>query len=108
MQQEFTVKQRHLYNRAGPIRWLVSHIIRYPLLPLGLVACSIIGNICQSYSRIIIGRAFAWINGPSPQLSVLISLALAEAGVRLGQAACQFRRNASTEFLAQRLSRSSR
>lgn len=108
MQQEFTVKQRHLYNRAGPIRWLVSHIIRYPLLPLGLVACSIIGNICQSYSRIIIGRAFAWINGPSPQLSVLISLALAEAGVRLGQAACQFGRNASTEFLAQRLERDSR
>ncbi|MHB1356863.1 MAG: ABC transporter ATP-binding protein [Anaerolineae bacterium] len=108
MQQEFSLHDQVRYNRSSPVRWLISHIVRYPLLPLGLVVCSIAGNVCQALSRVIIGRAFSWIGGPAPQIGILIGLALAEMAVRVVQAALQFGRNASTEFLAQRMERDCR
>jgi ATP-binding cassette, subfamily B, bacterial len=108
MQQEFVLRDEHKYNRSSPIRWLISHIARYPLLPLALVVCSIAGNICQAISRVIIGRAFTWIGSSTPQINILVGLALAEMSVRVGQAVLQFGRNAASEFLAQRLERDSR
>ncbi|MHB9034314.1 MAG: ABC transporter ATP-binding protein [Anaerolineae bacterium] len=108
MHQEFINLNQAKYNRSGPIRWLISHMVRYPFLPLGLIVFSIAENYCQGFTRIIIGRAFTWISGPAPQIAALVSLVFLEVGARLGQAAFQFGRNASMEFLAQRIERDSR
>lgn len=106
--QEFTVAGEYRYNRSDPVRWIVSHILRYPLLPVALVALSVGGNALMSYSRVLIGDAFDWIGGPNPQVSTLLAITLAAGGARLGQAFLQLLRNVATEFLAQRLERDSR
>lgn len=106
--QEFTVADAHPYDRRGPVRWIISHIARYPYLPLALVVASIAGNGLNSYSRILIGDAFRWVQGADPQVRALLTIVFAVGGARLGQALLQLVRNASIELLAQRLERDCR
>ena len=42
--REFTVAGEYIYDRRSPVRWIISHILRYPWLP----AFTLLGNICSS------------------------------------------------------------
>ena len=106
--QEFTVADAHRYDRRGPVRWIISHIIRYPYLPLALVVMSVAGNGLTSYSRVLIGDAFRWVQSASPQVQDLLRIAIAVGAARIGQAVFQLVRNGSIELLAQRLERDCR
>ncbi|NLD43739.1 MAG: ABC transporter ATP-binding protein, partial [Chloroflexi bacterium] len=106
--QEFTVADAHHYDRRGPLRWIAAHIARYPYLPLALVVTSIAGNGLSSYSRLLVGSAFRWIQGSDPQVRALLGIVAAIAANGLGQALFQLARNTSVEFLAQLLERDCR
>ena len=62
--REFTVAGEYVYDRRSPVRWIISHVLRYPWLP----AFTLLGNICSSVlyngGSILIGRAFDLVATP--------------------------------------------
>jgi len=106
--REFTASDEYRYNRSGPVRWIISHIVRYPHLPLAVVVASVGGNALMSYSRILVGDAFRWVEGQAPEVRALLGIAIAVGATRVGQALLQLGRNTAIEFLAQYLERDCR
>ena len=37
--REFSVADEHMYNRSGPVRWILSHLLRYPHLLVSFLVC---------------------------------------------------------------------
>ena len=50
--REFTIENEYVYNRTGPVRWIVSHVLRYPLLPSAMVVMAILNNLAYSYIQV--------------------------------------------------------
>ncbi|MGQ9585835.1 MAG: ABC transporter ATP-binding protein [Anaerolineae bacterium] len=106
--REFKPPTEYPYNRSGPVRWIISHIMRYPFFPLGLVVAAVLNNGFYSYIQVIIGRAFDLITAPGWQASALLGLALAALGSAIAQGLTALIRNYSIEFAAQRIERDAR
>jgi ATP-binding cassette subfamily B protein len=105
---EFTLENEYRYNRSGPVRWIVSHAIRYPIFPLGTILAAVLNNWAYSYRQVLIGRAFDLITSPGWAHSALLALALGVAAAAIGQGVTGLLRNFSIEFLAQRIERDTR
>ncbi|HZC07250.1 MAG TPA: ABC transporter ATP-binding protein [Ktedonobacterales bacterium] len=79
--REFTIADEVHYDRRGPIRWIISHVLRYK----GYLAIFIVGTILSQVLTAIIpnliGSAFNEIVRPHPSLSALGGLALQTLGV---------------------------
>ncbi len=106
--REFTVENEYTYNRSRPGRWILSHLLRYPILPLILVAAAVVNNGFYSYIQIYIGRAFDLISQPGWETGALLAIALGAVGSAAGQGLTSLMRSFSAEFLAQRVERDSR
>jgi ATP-binding cassette subfamily B protein len=106
--KEFTVAGEYPYDRSHPQRWLLSHILRYPLLPLGMVIAALANNLFYSYVQVYVGRAFDLITTSDWPTSALFWLGVGAAGVALGQGLTGLARNYCGEFLAQRIERDTR
>ena len=106
--QEFTLEHEYHYNRAGPLRWISSHLWRYPLFPLAVVAAAILNNGFYSNIQIYIGRAFDLIATAGWETKVLLGLALGAVASAAGQGVTGLIRNFAVEFLAQRIERDTR
>ncbi|MBN1834782.1 MAG: ABC transporter ATP-binding protein [Spirochaetales bacterium] len=106
--REFQVDNEFLYNRKGPVRWVVSHLLRYPLLPLAMVLAAAANNYAYSLIQVYVGRAFDLISTRSFELSALLVPVIGVAAAGLGQGLTGIIRNFSVEFLAQRIERDSR
>ncbi len=106
--REFTVAEEYRYNRSSPVRWILSHVLRYPLLPVGMALASIGSNAMMSYSRVLVGDAFTWVTQPDPLIADLLRIALLVVGARIVEALLGLGGNFLVEFLAQRLERDSR
>jgi ATP-binding cassette subfamily B protein len=106
--REFTIADERHYDRRGPIRWIISHVLRYK----GYLAIFIVGTILSQVLTAIIpnliGLAFNEIVRPQPSLSALGVIALETLGV---VALLFFTGPAGifgSEVLAQRLERDTR
>jgi ATP-binding cassette subfamily B protein len=69
--REFTAEGAHQYDQRGPLRWIVSHILRYRRLALVVVLCFITGWVCHTqvpvqYGRLVTDLAHA---GAAPALA---------------------------------------
>ena len=106
--REFQVKNEYQYNRKGPLRWVFSHLMRYPLLPLVLVAAAVANNFAYSYIQVFVGRAFDVIRVPGFQLSALVIPVIAILASAAGQGVTGVLRNFSVEVLAQKIEKDSR
>jgi ATP-binding cassette subfamily B protein len=106
--REFTLEDEHQYNRSGPVRWIVSHAVRYPLFPLLMVLAAVFNNLAYSYIQVFMGRAFDLITSPGWAVSALLALALSVVATAIGQGVTGLTRNYSGEFLAQRIERDAR
>jgi ATP-binding cassette subfamily B protein len=106
--REFQVESAHSYNVKGPVRWIISHLLRYPVLPLIMSIAAVVNNFAYSYIQVFVGRAFDLISAPGFQLSVLIYLILGILAFAVGQGITGILGNFSMEFLAQRIERNSR
>ena len=120
--REFTPTTEYRYNRTSPGRWILSHVRRYLLLPLGMALAGVLASTLMSWSRVLPGRAFdcvlsildplgelsfEWFGlGAAPR--TLLWIALGVVGARLGQGLLGLARNVASEFLAQRLERDAR
>ena len=105
---EFTLAHEYHYNRSGPVRWILSHLLRYPVFPLLALLAAIVNNYFVSSIQLYIGRAFDLITSPGWSSAALLSIAVAVLATAVGQGLTGLGRNASVEFLAQRIERDSR
>ena len=111
--REFKLENEVRYDRSGPVRWIVSHLLRYPIFPLIAVLAAILNNWAYAMIQVSIGRAFdlvtspGWLNGAMPQRALAL-LALTVAGIALIQGISGLARNYSFEFLAQHTERDTR
>lgn len=106
--REFTVANEYRYNRSGPIRWIVSHLLRYPYLPLAGLLAAVLNNTFYSYIQVLVGRAFDVITKPGWSTMALLGVALSIVGSAVGQGLTGLLRNYSMEFLAQYIERDAR
>ncbi len=105
---EFKLANAYPYSRSGPVRWIISHAIRYPIFPLATILAAVLNNWAYSYRQVLIGQAFDLITTPGWQTSALLTLALGVAAAAAGQGVTGLLRNFSIEFLAQRIERDTR
>ena len=106
--REFTVENEHPYDRSGRVRWIVSHVLRYPILPLGTVLLGITSSALGSQAPLYVGRAFDHVLSPERNPRALLLLSLSVVGFRLGEAVVSVLRNLFNELLAQRMERDAR
>jgi ATP-binding cassette, subfamily B, bacterial len=111
--REFKLENEVRYDRSGPVRWIVSHLLRYPVFPLIAVLAAVANNWAYSMIQVSIGRAFdlitspAWLSG-SASKTALVAFALAVVGIALTLGISGLARNYSFEFLAQHTERDTR
>lgn len=108
VRSEFTIANEYRYNVASPLRWITSHVQRYPWLPTLILLCSIGSTLAISQTPLLVGRAFDLITGANPIVSSLFWLAITILGVRLLQGALNLASNVFVEMLSQRLERDAR
>jgi len=106
--REFTLENEYPYNRSGPVRWIFSHLLRYPIFPLMVILMAVLNNTGYSYRQIFVGRAFDLITTTGWETTALLWLALGALGAAAVQGGTGLLRNYSTEFLAQRVERNTR
>jgi ATP-binding cassette subfamily B protein len=106
--REFRLEDEHHYNRSGPVRWIVSHVLRYPFLPLAVLLAAVLNNWAYSYRQVLVGQAFDLITGPSWMTEALLMVSLSVLGSALAQGVTGLARNFAVEFLAQRIERDAR
>lgn len=106
--REFHLENEYTYNRTGAVRWIVSHLFRYPWLPTLVTVTSIINNFAASGVQVFIGRTFDLITSDNWAVAALLSLSLAIFGVVALQSIMGLARNWTNELIAQRIERDSR
>ena len=106
--REFKLDHEYQFNRRGPLRWIMSHQLRYIHFPLLAIAAAALNNFFYSNIQVYVGRGFDVIITPDWPLSALASLALVIAGSAVGQGLTGMARNYAVEFLAQRVERDAR
>jgi len=105
---EFTLENKYHYRRSGPVRWIISHLMRYPILPLGTILAAVGNNWAYSYRQVLIGQAFDLITTPGWENAALLTLALGLMAAAFGQGLTGLARNFFVEYLAQRIERDTR
>jgi ATP-binding cassette subfamily B protein len=106
--REFSVEDEYAYHRSGPVRWILSHALRYPIFPILMILASIGNNYAFSYVQIFVGRAFDVVTSVGWTHQELIGSALLILAAASSQGLTGLIRNYSSEFLAQRVERDSR
>lgn len=107
-QSEFRTLEEIHYDTRGPKRWIFSHVMKYPFLPILALLFSLGNNIGFSSLQYIIGQGFDVIRIPGWQTIDLFNVALLMALAALLQGLAGIGRNMSFEFLAQKIERDAR
>jgi ATP-binding cassette subfamily B protein len=105
---EFTVAGGRTYNSTSPVRWIVSHALRYPLLPIVLVVSALGEAALYSLTPVLVGRAFNVLNGAQAAAGALTTIALLIVGQRLVHGAVALLYAFAGEIMAKRLERDAR
>lgn len=106
--REFRLESDYAYNHTSPVRWIISHILRYPWIPLTILIGAIFNNLAYSSIQVLIGRAFDLITQPDWPVNALLLLAAGVFVAATAQGLFGLLRNYATEFLAQRVERDAR
>ncbi|HEX9674858.1 MAG TPA: ABC transporter ATP-binding protein [Anaerolineales bacterium] len=106
--REFSLEHEVSYNRSGPARWILSHALRHPIWPIGMVLFAALDNLGYSYIQVFVGRAFDLIATPGWTHAALLGVALGLLGASLSQALGGLLRNYSGEVIAQITERDAR
>ncbi|MBK9054021.1 MAG: ABC transporter ATP-binding protein [Chloroflexi bacterium] len=107
-QKEFRIANEYEYNRSGPVRWILSHLWRYPHLPLLVIGTAVINNFAYSYIQVLIGQGFDVVSTPGWEVAALIQVGWWMFAAAATQAILGLARNYANEFLAQLIERDAR
>jgi ATP-binding cassette subfamily B protein len=108
VKREFTIANEYAYNRAGAIRWIISHGTRYRFFLTLFISATIISNIFFAITPRLTGLAFDEVLQPSPDRQQLLIITLMILGIVLVQGGIYLAASLSIEVLAQRLERDTR
>ncbi len=108
MKREFSVADEVEYNRSGPVRWILSHLLRYPHLMISFLVAATLTNVLFSSIPRLVGSAFDEVLKPDPSAERLVSLALTILGLVLVRGLVDITNSWSVETLGQRLERDAR
>jgi ATP-binding cassette subfamily B protein len=105
--REFSISNEYHYNRRSGPRWILSHVLRYPVVPIVFVITVIGMAAAQSLGAVFVGRAFDTLigGGGVPELTVA---ALWVIAAYLGYGACDIVNSLSLRVLGQRVERDTR
>lgn len=106
--REFTVEGEYRYNRSSPARWVVSHLLRYPVMPIFVILANVVEAGLFSYAPVLVGQAFDLMLSAQRSIEALLWIALLIAGVRLVQGLIGLLASGTFEVLAQRFARDAR
>ncbi len=106
--REFTVEDEHVYSRSGPLRWIFSHLLRYPHLIVSFFVAALLTNVLYSAVPRIIGLVFDEFLQPQPSAQRVTSLALLIVAIALIRVFIDLTNSWSVETLGQRLERDAR
>src|SRR6266704_4188051 len=83
--REFTITNECQYNHSSPVRWIISHVLRYKRYIASFMLASIVTNILYAFVPLLTGMAFnAVLQGAGSQLvrfAVLILAVVLVGGV---------------------------
>ena len=107
---EFTVAGAHRYDRRGPLRWILSHVLRYKRFIAGFLLASITANVFASLTRVYIGRAFDEVTDADADRSRdrLVAIVLVLVAFVLINGVFDLSARFSAEILGKRLERDAR
>jgi ATP-binding cassette subfamily B protein len=108
VKREFSVPDEYVYNRSGPVRWIISHLLRYPFLLTSFLIAATLTNILFSAIPRLTGVAFNEVLKPKPDPGQLLTLALAILGIVLVRGLLDIINSFSVETLGQRMERDAR
>lgn len=106
--REFTVANEYRYNRAGPIRWIISHVLRYKVYLLIFVGGTVLAQVLNAVLPVLTGDAFNVVLAPHPSVAALLGVTLAVLGVVAALFIVAPAGVFGSEVLAQRLERDAR
>jgi ATP-binding cassette, subfamily B, bacterial len=106
--REFSVADEYVYDRSGPVRWILSHLLRYPHLLTSFLLAATLTNVLYSAVPRLTGLAFDEVLQPEPSLSRLFTIALSILGLVLLRGLVDITNSSSVETLGQRLERDAR
>lgn len=105
---EFVIVHDWTSDLRSPLRWIVSHLRRNPLVILGMVSGAVSNAALATVIPILAGNAFDAVRGETPNLRALLVAAVLIVVSQLIRALLQLTRNFSSEVLGQRLERDAR
>ncbi|UCG24768.1 MAG: ABC transporter ATP-binding protein, partial [Chloroflexota bacterium] len=106
--REFRLEHEYQYNRSSAVRWIISHLLRYPHLPLIATVGAVLNNFAYGMIQVLVGRAFDLISSPGWATQALVAVAFGVFLAAVAQGTTGLIRNFSTEFIAQRIERDGR
>jgi ATP-binding cassette subfamily B protein len=105
---EFKLADEYEYNRTGPARWIISHLLRYPHLPIIALFAAVISNFARSLIQVSVGKAFDLISMPNWETAALLAIAVGVFVAAALQGLFGLVRNYATEFIAQLIEKNGR
>ena len=106
--REFSVANEYRYDRRGPMRWILSHALRYKGFVASFLVASTLTAALFSLIPTLTGRAFTEVLKPSPDPNQLLLIGLAILGTVLLRGVTDIVNAFSIETLAQRTERDAR
>jgi ATP-binding cassette subfamily B protein len=108
LKREFTVANEYHYNRAGPVRWIISHALRYKFFIASFLITIFLTNVCTAAIPALTGAAFNAVLQGEAGRSELVQIALILSGVVVLTAVVNLAASFSTEILGKRVARDAR
>jgi ATP-binding cassette, subfamily B, bacterial len=108
LKREFSVANEHIYNRSGPLRWILSHLLRYPHFLASFLIAATLTNVFFSAIPRLTGLAFDEVLRPTPDPGHLLTIALEILGLVFVRGILDITNSWSVETLGQRMERDAR
>ncbi|MBN2738086.1 MAG: ABC transporter ATP-binding protein [Spirochaetales bacterium] len=100
--------ESYKYNHHSPSRWIFSHLMRYPFLPVILLILAAVNNGAYSNMQYLVGSGFEVISRLGFQFQELLIPAYMIALSALIQGITGILRNYGFEYLSQQIEKNSR
>lgn len=105
--REFKVADEYVYNRANPVRWILSHLWRHKLFVLLFISAVFTLNLTNVWVPRLTGQAFDAVLGKTGGRS-LLTVALLILGAVLVRGVLDIVSSYSCEVMGKRLTRDAR
>ncbi len=108
IKREFTVADEYHYNRSDPVRWTISHLLRYKHLIISYMLAAILTNILYAVIPVLTGQAFNIVLQGSSARGKLPGMALILLAIVLVGGCVDLSARFFPELLGKRITRDAR